>query len=172
MSEKDSCESKEESKEEIILRGSRMIELLNGAKGMELKKLPVPPLTKWLNGKVIEAKRGEVEVEFLVRPEMANPTKLLHGGMHCAMMDDTIGICTATLGYPGFLITIDFHVDYLGKVKVGENVKVKAKIVREGKNIVHADAQIVSEKGDIVSTAQANLLITHHTPEFNKMVVK
>jgi len=151
-------------------RGKRMVELLNGSKGMDLGKLPVPPLTKWLNGRILNAKRGEVSVKFKVRPEMANPTDLLHGGMHCAMMDDTLGITCSTLGYKGFLITIDFHVDYLGKVKVGKTVKCTGKIVREGRNIVHAEAKLFNENDSCVSTANANLLITQHKPDYNKLV--
>ena len=34
---------------------------------------------------------------------MANPTGLLHGGMQCALMDDTIGMMTATLGFKRFV---------------------------------------------------------------------
>ena len=168
----DSCSNQDKNKSKSEKRAQKMIELLNASKGMELNKLPVPPITKWLNGKIVEVKRGEVKVEYLVRPEMANPTQLLHGGMHCAFLDDTIGIITATLGYEGFLITIDFHIDYLGKVPVGESVIAHAKIVREGKNVVHAEASLCDLKGNVVSTAQANLLITGHEPDFNKLAEK
>ncbi len=172
MTEKsnDGCDNHEKSKSKSEKRAQKMIELLDASKGVELSKLPVPPITQWLNGKIVEAKRGEVKVQYLVRPEMANPTQLLHGGMHCAFMDDAIGITTATLGYEGFLITIDFHIDYLGKVAVGESVIAHAKIIREGKNIVNAEASLWDLNGNMVSTAKANLLITGHEPDFNKLV--
>ncbi|MGQ9721923.1 MAG: PaaI family thioesterase [Candidatus Jordarchaeum sp.] len=125
--------AEEQDQEEILKRSEQMVELFKQLKGKNFQEIPAPPFTKWLNGTIIDAKRGEIELEFTVRPEMANPTGLLHGGMQCALMDDTIGVTTATLGYPGFLISIDFHVDYLGKVKVGEKVRVKGQIVREGR---------------------------------------
>ena len=103
-------------------RSDHLINLFNTFKGKRLRNLPVPPFTKWLNGVINRAEYGEIELIFEIRPEMANPTGLLHGGMQCALMDDTIGMMTATLGYEGFPISIDFHVDYLGKVKVGEKV--------------------------------------------------
>jgi uncharacterized protein (TIGR00369 family) len=107
-------------------------------------------------------------MEFDVRPEMANPTGLLHGGMQCGMMDDVMGITCATLGYEGFLITIDFHVDYLGKVKVGETVRVAASIQREGRNIVNAHADIFDVDGNLIATANSNLLKTTHKLDLEK----
>ena len=99
---------------------------------------------------------------------MANPTGLLHGGMQCGLMDDTIGMTTATLGYEGFPISIDFHVDYLGKAKVGESVRVIGKIVREGRNILHAIAEIYDKKGKLISTGNSNLLKTTYVPDYVK----
>ena len=73
--------------------------------------------------------------------------------------------------YEGFLITIDFHVDYLGKVKVaGETVRVKAQMVREGRNIVHFIAQIKDKEGKLIATANSNNLITHYKPDYVKAV--
>jgi acyl-coenzyme A thioesterase 13 len=149
-------------------RSDQMIKLFNTFKARNLKDFPVPPFSKWLNGKIIKAQYGRIELEFEVRPEMANPTGLLHGGMQCALMDDTIGMTTATLGYDGFPISIDFHVDYLGKVKVGESVRVIGKIIREGKNIIHAIAEIYDMDRKLISTGNSNLLKTRFIPDYVK----
>jgi len=157
---------------EIKKRSEKMINLFRTFKNQELKDFPVPPFTKWANGKIIRAKYGLMELEFEVRPEMANPTNLLHGGLQCALMDDVIGITTATLGYEGFPISIDFHVDYLGKVKVGEKVRVVGKIIREGRNILHAIAEIRDMKDNLISTGNSNLLKTHFVPDYVKKADK
>jgi len=153
-----------------------MINIFNAAikSSLTLENLPAaPPFSRYLNGQIIHAKRGEVEVEFKLKPEWANPTGLLHGGMQSAMLDDVIGMTTSTLGYEGFLITIDFHVDYLGKVKVaGESVRVKAKLVREGRTIVHFVAKIKDNKGNLIATANSNNLITTYKPDFVKAIDK
>ena len=153
---------------EIIKRSEQMIKLFNTFIGKQVKDFPVPPFSKWLNGKIIKAKYGLIELEFEVRSEMANPTGLLHGGMQCALMDDTIGMTTATLGYEGFPLSIDFHVDYLGKVKVGEKVKVIGKIIREGRNIIHAISEIYDMNGNLISTGNSNLLKTYFIPDYIK----
>ena len=153
-------------------RSERILKLFNAVKGRNVGEFPgpIPPFSKWLNGSIISAKRGEVELEFEVRPEWANPTGLLHGGMQCGLMDDTIGMMTATLGYEGFLITIDFHIDYLGKVKVGEKIRVKAKMIREGRNIINAAAEIYDNDGKIIANGNSNLLKTQFKPDYVKAI--
>jgi uncharacterized protein (TIGR00369 family) len=150
-------------------RSQQMVELLKTMKSTGEKLFP-GSLSTWLDGTIIDAKRGEVELEFLVRPEMSNPTGLLHGGMQCALMDDCIGISGVTLGYEGFLISVDFHVDYLGRVKVGERVRVKAQIVREGRKIVHAMAEIHDKEGKLVATGSSNLTRTTFRPDYSELL--
>jgi uncharacterized protein (TIGR00369 family) len=155
---------------EIEKRSELMVGLLRSMKGKGKQLFPGSPFSTWLNGTVIDAKRGEIELEFIVRPEMANPTGLLHGGMQCALMDDTIGITGATLGFEGFLMSVDFHVDYLGKVKVGERVRVKGQIVREGRKIVHAMAEIHDMEGKLVATGSSNLTRTSFRPDYSRQL--
>ena len=150
-------------------RSKRIIKLFNAFIGKELKDLPVPPFTKWLNGKIVKAEYGRVEIEIYVRPEMSNPTGLLHGGMQSAMMDDVLGMTTATLGYEGFPISIDFHIDFLGKVNVGESVRVIAEVVREGNNIINMRIEILDKNGKLISTGNSNLLKTSFVPDYIKM---
>ena len=160
--------------ENIKKRSVQMVKLFNSAKGINMEKFPepIPPFSKWLNGKIVGAKRGEIEIEFLIRPEWANPTGLLHGGMQGALIDDTIGMTTATLGYQGFLITVNSQFNYLGKVKVGEIVRVKARVIREGKNIVNISAEIEDKDGRIIATGNSNLLKTQYTPDYVKAIDK
>jgi acyl-coenzyme A thioesterase 13 len=160
----------EKEREKIKERSRRMIELLNSIKDLNVANFPVPPFSKWLNGKIMSAGYGEVEIEMEVRPEMANPTGLLHGGMQSAMLDDVIGMTTATLGYSGFLITIDFHIDFLGKAKVGDLVIAKGKIIHDGKTIAHAESELKHKTGELIATASSNLLKTTHKPEYVKKI--
>jgi acyl-coenzyme A thioesterase 13 len=159
-----------EKKEEVDARSSRILDLFQAIKEKPLQDFPLPPLTKWLNGKILAAGRGEVTVQHLVRPEMANPTGLLHGGMMCAMLDDVIGMTSATLGHKGFLLSIDMNVNYLGKVLVGDVVIARGKITREGRTIVNAIAELKDKDGNLVATSSSNLLLTGHEPDFVKQV--
>jgi uncharacterized protein (TIGR00369 family) len=153
-------------------RSARIVRLFQAFKGRPISEAPgpIPAFSKWLDGKILDVKRGEIKLQYDLRPEMANPTGLLHGGMQAALIDDTIGMCTATLGYKGFLITIDAQLNFLGKVKVDESVRVKASLVREGRNIVHFFAKVSDLDGKLIATGNANLLKTQYTPDYIKAV--
>ncbi len=163
-----------ENDKNIKKRSERMIKMFNALKGRNLKNFPgpIPPFSKWLNGKIILAKRGEVELEFKIRPEWANPTGLLHGGMQGALIDDTIGMTTTTLGYEGFLISINTQLNYLGKARIGENIRVKAKLIREGRIIVNIYGEILDKEGKLIATGSSNLLKTQYTPDYVKVIDK
>jgi len=164
--------AREITDKKIKKRSERVIKLFNAFKGQPISKAPgpIPPFSKWLDGKIIEVKRGEIVVQYDLRPEMANPTGLLHGGMQAALIDDCIGMCTATLGYEGFLITIDAQINFLGKVKVDESVLVKASMVREGRNIVHFFSQISDSNDKLIATGNANLIKTQYKPDYMKAI--
>ena len=133
------------------------------------KKLEgAPPFTEWLDGRIVSCDVGEIEMAFKVRPEMANPTGLLHGGMQSAIIDDLIGMTSATLGKEGFMLSIDLHVNFLGKVSVGQTVKARARILRSGKRIAHAVCEIVDEQGNLVSRGDSNLVKTSFVPDYKK----
>ena len=149
-------------------RSERMLKIFKSAAeaGVSMEKFPVHKFSKYLNGRIISAKRGEIEVEFDVKDEWANPTGLLHGGMQAALQDEIIGMTTVTLGYEGFLLTIDMHVNYLGKVEVGETIRVKASLVREGRKVLHFFSTIRDKDDILIATANANLLRTKHKIDF------
>ena len=119
-----------------------------------------PPVSQWLDGRIVSCGVGEIEVKFKVRPEMGNPVGLLHGGIQAAMMDEVIGMASATLGDKGFMLTIDLHTNFLGRVEVGETVLARARMVRTGRRISHAVCQLVDEAGRVVARADANLVKT------------
>jgi len=133
------------------------------------KKLEgAPPFTEWLDGRIVSCDAGEIEMTYRVRPEMSNPTGLLHGGMQAAIIDDLIGMTTATLGEDGFMLSIDLHVNFLGKIPVGQTIKARAKIVRSGRRIAHAVCEILDEQGNIVSRGDSNLVKTEFVPDYQK----
>jgi uncharacterized protein (TIGR00369 family) len=133
------------------------------------KKLEgAPPFTSWLDGRIVSCDAGEIEMTFKVRPEMANPTGLLHGGVQAAIIDDLIGMTSATLGEEGFMLSIDLHVNFLGKVPVGETIKARARILRSGKRIAHAVCELLDERGNLVARGDSNLVKTSFVPDYRK----
>lgn len=143
-----------------------MVELFRASIGKKLEG--APPLTTWLDGRIVSCNPGAMEVRFVTRPEMANPAGLLHGGMQAAMMDDVIGMTSATLEEEGFMLSIDLHVNYLGKIEVGQSVLARARFVRQGRRVAHAVCELLDEQGKVVSRCDANLIKTQIEPDYRK----
>jgi acyl-coenzyme A thioesterase 13 len=145
-----------------------IVEFFRSSIGKKLEA--APPFTQWLDGRIVSCNVGELEITFKVRPEMANPTGLLHGGVQAAIIDDVIGMTSATLGEEGFMLTIDLHANYLGKVEVGQTVKARARFIRTGKRISHAVCEILDEQGNLVCRGDSNLMKTGYVPDYRKKI--
>ncbi len=158
--------------EDVLNRSERIVALFNSFKGKSVANVwgSKLPFSRYLNGTLLNVKRGELELEFKLKPEWANPTGLLHGGMQGALIDDSIGMTTATLGYPGFLISIDSQLNYIGKISIDEIVVVRTKTLREGKNIVNMSCEILGKDGHLIAIGNSNLLKTQYTPDYVKMI--
>ncbi|AFM03899.1 hypothetical protein Fleli_1474 [Bernardetia litoralis DSM 6794] len=130
-------------------------------KSQEGKKMGAmnPPLSAWLDGRLISASEGELEMEYQVREEMTNPVAILHGGVHAAIMDDLIGMSCFSLALPQVYLSINLTVDFLGQAKVGDKIIAKTILVRKGKTIINFSAEIHhAETGKLISRATSNLV--------------
>jgi len=112
------------------------------------------------NGKMVSAKRGEIMVAFEVTEDMTNPYGLLHGGVSCTLMDDVIGLAAASLGSKSFPVSLNLQINYLDKVRIGEQITVKAIIIREGRNILNASTKIYNSSGKQVANGKSDLYLT------------
>ncbi|UYP44064.1 hypothetical protein NEF87_000349 [Candidatus Lokiarchaeum ossiferum] len=156
------------TEEELENLSKKNIAMLKTGLGMPMANLPVAPFSQWLNGKLLSVDRGEVSARYQLRPEMANPTGILHGGLQCALIDELIGIACFTLGFPGFHLSIDITVNYLGRVKVDEEITCYSKIIREGNKIVNAQAEIRGPDNRVIASGHSNLLVTTKEVDFVK----
>lgn len=137
----------------------KIIKVMKYFIGRELKEFPVPCLSKWMGGKLVEVERGLYSIELTVTREMTNPAGFFHGGFQSALLDDAMGYACATLGYEKQFLSTNFTIDYLGTAHTGDTVKVKAYIYREGKTILHAVGEI-TKGGKVIAKAQSNLFIS------------
>lgn len=138
---------------------STLLEMLKNSIGKDLTNF-APPLTKWLGGTLLKAEHGEFEMSFVVRPEMTNPAGMLHGGIHAAILDDTIGMTVAALGLANLYVSVNLSIDFLAAARIGDVVIGKTKIMRAGKTIVNATAELYNAQGQLLSRATSNLANT------------
>lgn len=115
---------------------------------------------KWLNGLLVKVEQGNVAFEYVVRPEMGNPVGLLHGGILSCMFDDCMGATIISYTSDKFYSTINLTVDYLASAKVGDTIRVEAKVIRAGRNVAYLHATAHNAEGKQLAHATTNLLAT------------
>lgn len=137
--------------------------------GKDLTEFPMPCLTKWIGGTIIEVDRGIIEIEIKANRNMTNPAGYLHGGLQCALIDDAMGWACATLGYEHQFLSTNLNVDYLGTARAGDVVRVRSYIYREGNTLLHAVAEI--KKGDtVIAKGQSNIYISGKPVDYKNIV--
>ena len=119
----------------------------------------ISPFHTWLNPIILSVEPGSMKLEYPLRPEMWNPMKTLHGGLTAAILDDSVGLTCFSLGKPNFHSTLNNSIDYLAAVPFGEKLIVHADILKNGKSIVHGQAEFyLKSNGKLVARGVSNLL--------------
>ena len=110
----------------------------------------------WLKPILKEVNEGSIMAEIVIREEMTNPMKMLHGGIIALISDEIIGACIATLELPEFFPSVNLHTDFLYGAKLGETLTAKAEIIRKGKNIINTECRIYNSDNKLISKSSAN----------------
>jgi acyl-coenzyme A thioesterase 13 len=118
----------------------------------------VSPVGRWLNGRLIDIQKTSMEVEYIVREDMTNPMRALHGGMAATILDDIVGTLVYTMGKEFAFVSVNLNCDFLHTAKLGDMISAKAQVVREGKNIIHVEGQIHDTEGRIIAKCTSNLI--------------
>ena len=99
--------------------------------GQTLDKTP-SAAGNWRGGRLLEIDSHHIKVQYLVRPDMCNPGKVLHGGVASLMLDDVIGMGNFVAGSEFLMTSINLNVDVLSSALAGEVLDVTAQLVRSG----------------------------------------
>jgi acyl-coenzyme A thioesterase 13 len=135
-----------------------MIEYFKQNIGKYASEISPSPLGRWLNGKLVGVEDGSLTMEFVVREEMTNPGKILHGGATASMIDDVMGLTVFSLGRENFYTSVNLNVDYLLSAKVGDVLLVKTKVVRAGKTIINLECEVRNSEDKIVAKCTSNMV--------------
>ncbi len=118
------------------------------------------PVSRWLNGTLLEVRNGFLKVQFTVREDMTNPMGILHGGIAATILDEMAGANVYLLGRENAYTTVNLNCDYLHSAKVGEVIIAESAVIRAGNNIVHCECTLTNEEGLIVAKCATNLIKT------------
>ena len=115
----------------------------------------------WLAGTLLDVDNQFLKVAYIVRPDLCNPGRILHGGVASLMLDDVIGMGNFVAGSEFLMTSINLSVDFLSAAQIGDRLEVSARLVRSGSNLNHWEAEIRKESGKLVAKASSNLIKTH-----------
>ena len=116
------------------------------------------PLGNWLEGRLVALHDDGVTMSFVVRPEMTNPSQVLHGGIAAAIMDELLGASLFAMSGGRYHASVNLSVDYLAPARVGATVTARSRILRRGRRVVNATCTLANETGDLLAHATSNLL--------------
>ena len=120
------------------------------------------PFMLWMRPIVLAAEEGTVTFKYVIREEMSNPIKSLHGGVTAAIADDCIGATMFSLNEESFYTTINLVVDYFAPAHVGDTILAKTLIIKKGRQMVNAQCEIWNENETrLIARATSNLFKTN-----------
>jgi uncharacterized protein (TIGR00369 family) len=98
-----------------------------------------------------EARTDEATLTLAFRAGLAQPTGILHGGLHGILIDTAIAQALLTTIRPGWsVVTVRLDTNYFAPVRSGR-VVVNANVVRKGKRIAHGEAVVTGEDATLVA---------------------
>jgi uncharacterized protein (TIGR00369 family) len=115
------------------------------------------PVGGWLGGTLLRLVEGEVAASYTVRPEMTNPSGILHGGIMATMLDELMGFTVFVLDDESFYASINLSIDFLASARIGEEVIGATRVIRRGRRVVNVEGTLSRPDGTLIARATSNL---------------
>ncbi|MGP7999216.1 MAG: PaaI family thioesterase [Streptosporangiaceae bacterium] len=124
-------------------------------------RIAPPPIASLLNMWPVKVERGLVVFECVPDESVYNPIGVVHGGLLCALADSVAGCAVHTTLAAGTGYTsVDIAVNYLRPVTVDSGpLTATGRVIKPGRRIALASAEVTDGAGRLVSTATSNCLI-------------
>ncbi len=141
---------------------AKIIEILDSP--LEELKLTHPTVADHGTRFIDYTEDGQLTLEFTIKPQFRNGGHILQGGVLSSFIDDVFGLYSfVATGGEAPLSTINMSVNYHKSVPEGMNtVRVTSKILTVGKNMLSMSAEAFNEKGQLIATAQTNMINLNH----------
>ncbi len=113
------------------------------------------PLLDSLGIRLASVGPGRCTFELDIEPRHLNRQGTLQGGVSATLLDAACGYAglQGDDGAMGNAVTLMLTISYLGRVSTG-TVRASATVTRAGRSIYFSSAELVSEDGEPIATAQ------------------
>lgn len=123
-------------------------------------KIKPPECAKTLGLEIVshDPAAMSIELTFEGRPEFANPIGIVQGGFLSAMLDDAMGLASATtLKLGEFAPTLALNVRFLRPAKIGR-LEGTGRVIQRGKEVLQLESEL-RQDGKIVAVGSATALV-------------
>lgn len=124
-------------------------------------ELPPPPIASLLGFRPSKIEAGHVVFEGTPDESVYNPIGTVHGGLVCALAD-TVAACAVHSTLPAGVTytSIDLNVSYTRPVtKDSGSLRAIGTVVKPGRRVAFASAEICDAVGKVVATATSSCLV-------------
>ncbi|MGE5391036.1 MAG: PaaI family thioesterase [Deltaproteobacteria bacterium] len=87
---------------------------------------------------------GMAELEVVARKQHTNPLGVVHGGLYMSILDAAMGNAVRSLGVKA--VTVDLSTGFVASAALGDPLIASGEVLRSGKNMLFARAQVSSGK--------------------------
>jgi uncharacterized protein (TIGR00369 family) len=105
---------------------------------------------------VVDRKKKVIRGEFTPGQEYQGYQGVIHGGIIATLLDEAMVRLAFDLGL--YAVTAWMEVRYLSPLAIGEEVHVSAIIVKEGRKLVEATAEVNNSSGICIAKANGKLV--------------
>lgn len=117
--------------------------------------LTTPAFHRWLGLELLEMDDGSCTIGMTARPELTADVDgtYVHGGILGTLLDvagDFALVTQLGVGLP----TIDLRVDYLRPARPEDELRAGATVVRRGRSLGVADAQVTTAEGKLLAVGR------------------
>lgn len=102
---------------------------------------------------VLETAFGYAKISMQVKQSQANTYGITHGGVCAALVDTVSGICLRTLKYK--IVTVETSTIYYAPSSIGDNLYATARLVNQGKKLLHAQVEIKNQNDKQIAGGKA-----------------
>lgn len=123
-------------------------------------RLPESPIARLIDMQGVEVESGRIVFRCVPDESTYNPLGIVHGGLICTILDSAAGCAVHTTLDAGVGYTsTEIKVNYMRPVVGGIPLLATGRVVKPGKRIAFAEAELRDPEDRLVANATSTLLI-------------
>jgi uncharacterized protein (TIGR00369 family) len=127
---------------------------------MRRGELALPPILALMGIEMTSAAMGDVVFTCTPDESLYNPIGVVHGGLACTLLDTAIGCSVHTTLPAGVAYTsTEIKVSYLRPIHLGMALRAHGWVVKPGRRVAFAEADIRDADDKVVATASGSCLV-------------